>query len=842
MRVSRWPRTVVSLVVVGGLCLGSQISAAAGTGAVVPHHRDQLALTQFVDPRIGTAVNSASGYAGNVNAGAQVPFGAVTFGPDMPRKDFNGSGGYLIGANATSGNINFFSMTHLSGVGCPGQGAVAMMPRTAATPLVNGSNKVSPVGFKTATETAKPGYYEVGLDTGVNAEFTATQRTGMARFTFPDADQGFLALDLRANARTNQGGSVSVKPENVSLQVSDDGRTISGKTVAPAFCTPYGTKWNAPVYFYGELDKPLRAQADGSSVNTVTNGGGVFQYDLTDTDRTLTMRTGISSVSVANARLNLDAENPDGAFDAVAADADQDWNERLNTVQVDRAADPAALSAAQRDDLVQLYSALYRVFGSPTVYSDVNGDFRSMEAQKPYPSGVDATGGVEDRPVANVADYDYTRPDGSTGSYSTQYTSFSMWDTYRSQAQLLALLAPKESAEMMQSLVVDAQQCGAFPHWVDGSDDSTPMAGDNALPVIAGAKAFGVDDFDLVTAGALVKQSVFDPTSTCNDHASMSGAEQYLRDGYYPDASSANIERYNSDRAAAAFLADLPQDVKADPRVTLTDADLDALTDRAGWWRTIFDTSTGTIKARKAPTTPGEPGAWTTGSFHESTEPNYFWSFGYAWSDLVAASGGKDVAVERLNRLFSVDDALTAKPTLRQLNGGQESQGLYIGNEPAHAAPWAYNWAGKPAATQYVVQQIMDTAFTTRRDGLPGNDDMGATSSWYVFAALGMFPTVGTAGGVALSTPQFPATTMWLGNKPLRITTSDDAHAAPFVQSLRMDDRDYAGSWLPISKVRRGVTLDFTVGATASQWAAADALAPPSGPDANYEKMTARGK
>ncbi|GAA1722382.1 hypothetical protein GCM10009809_17550 [Isoptericola hypogeus] len=840
----RWPRRAAAALVVGCLALGGQTAAATvgtGNGAVPPHHRDVLELTQYVDPRIGTSVNPASGYAGNVNAGAQVPFGAVTFGPDMPRRDFNGSGGYLIGADATSGSINFFSLTHLSGVGCPGQGAVAMMPRATAAPLVNGSNRVTPVGFRTATESASPGYYDVGLDNGVDAEFTATQRTGMARFTFPDEDAGFLALDMRVNARANQGGTVQVKPENVSLEVSDDGRTISGQTVAPAFCTPYGTKWNAPVYFHAELDKPLQAQAEGSTVNTVKNGGGVFQYDLTDDDRTLTMKVGISSVSAANAKLNLDTENPDGSFDEVRADADADWNERLNTVQVDRAADPGALTAKQRDDLVQLYTALYRVFGSPTVYSDVNGDFRSMRANEPYPGGVDATGGVEQRPVANVADYDYTRPDGTTGSYGTQYTSFSMWDTYRSQAQLLALLAPKESAEMMQSLVVDAQQCGAFPHWVDGSDDSTPMAGDNALPVLAGAREFGVDDFDLVTAGRLVKQSVFDPTSSCNDRASMAGAEQYLRDGYYPGGSSNNIERYNSDRAAAAFLAGLPKDVREDPSVAVTDAELDALHDRADWWRNIFDESTGTIKARKAPTTPGELGELATGSFHESTEPNYFWSFGHAWSDLIEASGGKQTAVERLNRLFSVDDELTATPTLRQLNGGQESQGLYIGNEPSHAAPWAYNWAGKPAATQYVVQQIMDVAFTTRRDGLPGNDDMGATSSWYVFAALGMFPTVASEGGVSLSTPQFPATTVWLGNKPLRLTTSADAATAPFIQSARLDGVDYPGSWLPMSKVRRGVELSYTLGTEASQWAAAEALTPPSGSDGNYDKMTALG-
>ena len=394
---------------------------------------------------------------------------------------------------------------------------------------------------------------------------------------------------------------------------------------------------------------------------------------------------------------------------------------------------------------------------------------------------------------------------------------------------------------MMQSLVVDAQQCGAFPHWVDASDDSTPMAGDNALPVLAGAYAFGVKDFDVTTAAKLVKQSVFNPSSACNGNKSMASSEQYLRDGYYPSPewSSSNIERWNSDRAAAAFLQALPASVRHDPRVRVTDADLAKLYDRAGWWRNIFDPATGTIATREAPTTPGTPGKLMPGTFHESTEPNYFWSFGYAWTDLVKAIGGKEQAVARLDRLFSVDSSLSTTPTMQQLNGGQDSDTFYMGNEMGFNAPWAYNWAGSPASTQYVVQKLMDVTFGTGRDGLPGNDDMGALSSWYVFAALGMYPTVASAPGLALSTPRFPAVTLWLGNKPLRLQTDRDATASPFIAGLSLDGRAYASSWLPLREVHQGGRLAFTLASRPTGWAASDAVTPPSGPDADYSRPTA---
>ncbi|MDR1151414.1 MAG: glycoside hydrolase family 92 protein [Bifidobacteriaceae bacterium] len=798
-----------------------------------PPPDQQLALTQYVDLLIGTAIPSSSGYMGNVAPGAQVPFGMVNFGPDMPRTDYNGSGGSVIKPpTSATGNINFFSVTHLNGPGCPGAGVVGMMPSSTPRAILNTSNgRPQAVAFQTATEQASPGYYKVALNNQVGVEFTSTTRTGMARFTYPDADSGYYALDTKINGTSNLNSTAGkISASNVELTVSADGKVLSGKTVAPAFCTPWGTKYTSNVYFYAEFDKALRAQAEGSTVNTVTGGATVLQYDLTEADPTLTMKVGISSVSLANAKLNLDTENPNSTFDQVRAASQSEWNSRLNSVQIDQAANPDSLTADQRTNLTKFYTALYRVFVSPTTYSDVNGDYRSMKASRPFPSGVDTVGNVEQRPIENVANDSFTRPDGTTRTPAVHYSGLSMWDTYRSAAQALTLFAPDVANDVMQSLVADGEQCGAFPHWVDASDDSTPMAGDNALAVLAATYSFGATDFDLKAAARLVKQSVFDPTSNCNGNTSISNAQRYLDYGYRTGSEagqpvSASIEQYAGDHAAAVFLSSVPTSVLEDPEVNITPEDIAKLNDRSSWWKNLLDYDLGTLRPRNAPTVPGVPGTWANHSdpFHESTEPNYFWSFGYAWPDLIEAIGERP-AVERLNRLFSIDDELTRVPTIRELNGGQSSQGFYIGNEPALPAPWAYNYAGAPASTQYIVQQIMRTAFSTARDGLPGNDDYGATSSWYVFAGLGLFPVSQAEGGLALSTPQFPAMTVWFGDTALRIVNSADPAQTPFIRSLDIDSRPQDRSWLPLGALLNGSNshqLQYTLSPTATPWATA---------------------
>ncbi|KVE32542.1 GH92 family glycosyl hydrolase [Burkholderia sp. TSV86] len=817
--------------------------------------RVDLALTQFVNPLIGTAVSGDSGYAGNVNPGAKVPFGMVNFGPNTPRQDFNGSGGYLSAVSSPNGTIDFFSMTHLSGVGCPGQGTVAMLPNDNGAPIM-GAWGPSGVGYSHRNEAAEPGYYKVKLDTGIMVELSATARTGSARIRYTDKSKGFLSIDTTLNGNSDASGATPISPSNVALTVGRDGKSISGQSVAPAFCTPYGTPWNSPVYFHATFDKPLRTQPGSSRLNTASNGAAILQFDLTDADKTVHVKIGISAVSVDNAKRNLQAENANASFDDVRKRASLAWNDRLNTVQIDQAADPAKLTSAQRDNLIKFYTALYHVFGSPTVYSDVNGDLRSMRQPKiggGYPRR-DPAGSVPVRDTVNVADYRYRQVDGKPGSYRTHYTGFSLWDTYRSQAQLLAWLAPRESSDMMQSLTADALQCGAFPHWVDASDDSTPMAGDNALNVMAGAYKFGATHFDVVAAARLMKQSAFNPASACNNNASAPNLADYLTTHYYTSAnsghpSSEQIERINSDRSAAAFLQALPASVLADPSVQVKQADIDSLFKRASWWTNIYDPASKTLAARAAPpsgSAPGTLGPLTAGSFHESTEPNYFWSFAHDWTALIHAIGGKAAAVARLNKLFSIDTAFSVTPGSAELNGGESSNGYYIGNEPSFQAPWAYNWAGAPSAAQYVIPIVMSKAFSAGRDGLPGNDDMGATSSWYVWAALGMFPVIPSEAGLALSTPQFDGVTVWFGDgKKLRIETDKPAvdetgrASQRFIRSLKLNGADYAGSWLPLGSIANGGTLRYALSPVPTDWAAADSLTPPSGANADYARMTA---
>ncbi|RQT29573.1 glycoside hydrolase domain-containing protein [Burkholderia contaminans] len=823
-----------------------------------PPKRTDMALTQFVNPLIGTQVNADSGYAGNVSPGAMVPFGMVNFGPNTPRYDFNGSGGYL-SSGGSGGTIDFFSVTHLSGVGCPGQGAVAMLPTDAATAVASGGRPIG-IGYSYADETAEPGYYKVRLANGIVTELSATARSGIARFTYTNKDKGFFSIDAKLNGNSDSG-STKVTANNVALALASDGKSMSGQAVAPAFCTPYGTVWNAPVYFYATFDKPLRKQAGTSAVNAASNGAATLQFDLTDADRTVTVKVGVSSVSVRNAEANLKAEGEKLAFDDARKNASGLWNDRLNTIQIDQAATPAALNATQKANLTKFYTALYRVFGTPTLYSDTNGEFRSMRqprnADGSYPKSVDQTGTIPPRATAKVGDYAFRRADGSQGGAANHYTGFSLWDTYRSQAQLLALLAPKESSDMMQSLVVDGLQCGAFPHWVDGSDDSTPMAGDNALNVIAGAYKFGATDFDLVSAARLTKQSAFDPSSACNDRTSAAGLANFLTAHYLSQSddghsSSATIERVLSDRSAAAFLQALPASVLNAPLVGVTTDNIGTLYTRAGWWRNIFDYTNKVIAARNAPpagSAPGTLGTLVPGSFHESTEPNYFWTFAQDWSALIDAIGGKQAAVMRLNTLFAITTPFSTVPSSGSLNGGESSNNLYIGNEPSFQSPWGYNWAGQPSGAQYVLPIIMSKSFTTARDGLPGNDDMGATSSWYVWAALGMFPVIPSEAGLALSTPQFSGITVWFGNgKTLRLESDKqvamDSAGRPsfaYIQSLKVNGADYAGSWLPLGKIANGGTMNYALSATPTQWAAADNLTPPSGPNADYTQMTAGG-
>ncbi|TXR49933.1 glycoside hydrolase family 92 protein [Phyllobacterium endophyticum] len=788
-----------------------------------------MALTQFVDPFIGTAISETLGggqkHAGNVNPGAQTPFGMVSFGPDTKGSGKGweeGSGGYYY----PDTTIQDFSMTHLNGPGCRGQGAVAMLPQLSSTGI-----STDGVDYKHENEKAEPGYYQVRFDNGINSELTATTRTGMARFTFPDKDKAFLTIDPRRTNSYHWSGYLLLESDEskVDIKLDDTALAFSGQTAVGPFC---GGTWKQPVYFYAKFDKKLKS-------SSLTDKVAKLQFDLTEEDKSVLVKIGISSVSVANAKLNLDAENKEWSFDAIRQQSSSIWNSRLNSVQLDLAKQdelkklPQAKQENATNKLAQFYTALYRVYSGPTVFSDVNGDYRSMKQLNKN----DPAASLPLRGKENVATYKF-KIDGKDAGYKTHYSGFSMWDTYRSHAHLLAWIAPDEASEMMQSLVADAQQCGAFPHWVDGSEDTTPMSGDHAPTVVTGTYAFGAREFDVETARKYMIQSAFTPDSKCNDKlSSTTDLASYMKFGYVPGSSSATIELLTTDQSIASFLSSLPTR-GADQ------SNIDALRKQASNWKNIFDGVSKTLKAKD------DAGNWTPGSFHESTEQNYIWAFAHDWTALIGKLREENIkdpnaaAIKRLNTLFSYKSFSPAEePTGRDLNGGEHSSDYYIGNEPAFQTPWAYNWAGSPKHAQYIIPVIMRKNFSLKPGGLPGNDDMGATSGWYVWSALGLYPVIPSAPGVAISTPQFSGATVWLGNgKKLRIETDKQAllDDMRYISEMKLNDAEYKGTWLPLDKIRNGGKLSFKLSDKPTEWGSAPELTPPSGPAADYSKSTAK--
>lgn len=782
--------------------------------------REDLPLTQYVNPFVGTAMtDTGGGHSGNTNPAAQTPFGMVGFGPDTRGSGSSygfGSGGYFYGDNA----IQFFSMTHLTGPGCKGQAAVAMMPLESTTqPTANG------IGFSKANEAAEAGLYKVKFDNGITTELTSTTRTGMMRVTYADKDKGFFFFDSSRNGFNKTGGA-----SPATIAVGADGRSVSGQSLAGAFC---GGKWQQPVYYYATFDKRLKVPATVSN-----NRAATLQFDLTATDKTANIKIGISSVSVANAKLNLETENPSMSFDQVKAQSVKIWNARLNTIQLD-IAKPAVLAAVPADkktiyleNLKKFYTALYRVYSGPTVFSDVNGEYRSMKQVNINAPGGD--GNLPDRVTENVANYKFAIG-GVETSAKAHYSGFSMWDTYRGMAQTIAFLAP-EASDMMQSLVADAEQCGAIPHWVDGSEDTTPMWGEHGVNVIAGSYAFGARKFDIEKARKHMLKGATDPTSRCNNILSRQGVlSEFLQLGYVAGSSdvsaSTTLETVITDQAAASFMK-----ATSDPNT----GEIDKLFTRARNWTNIWRDDQKKLSARTS------SGSYSSGGFHEGTEPHYLWTFPYDWSAVVEKLGGKQAALARLNKLFVFDESNPFKgrePTPQQLNSGEGGSTFYIGNEPSFPAPWAYNWAGSPKHAQYILPLIMRKNFAVSPGGLPGNDDMGATSGWYVMAALGLYPTIPSEAGFAVSTPQFAGSTVWLvSGKKLRIETDKQAilDDVRYISEMKLNGTVYQGSWLPFGKIENGGTLSYTLSAEPTTWGEGEALTPPSGPNADYTQPTAR--
>ncbi|MEU5597940.1 GH92 family glycosyl hydrolase [Streptomyces sp. NPDC020298] len=770
MRGTRRPR----------LCLAGVMAASAllATPAARAAEPSDGHLTDLVNPFIGTQNE------GNTFPGAAVPFGMVQLSPDT---------GHSTGYDHSQDHIRGFSLVHLSGVGCRIGGDLPVLPTTGEVTRTDYARYAA--GFRHQDETASPGYYRVGLDSGIEAELTATERTGVQRYTFPATDH--------ANVLLNAAQALH-KPVTSSVEILDD-RTVRTAITGHGFCRETGPY---TVYTVTRFSRPFTAYGtwDGTTVTAGSRsgrGGAYVRFDTTR-DHTVEATTALSYVDARGAEVNLRAEGG-RSFDAVRERARRAWERRLGAVRV-RGGD-ATLRRT-------FYSSLYRSFLAPNTGSDADGRYTGW-----------------DRRIHRAEGFTY-------------YQNWSLWDTYRTQCQLLALLAPREARDMAISVVRVDEDGGWLPKWGYGPVETNIMTGDPVTPFLTTAYESGLlEGYEERAYRALRKNADGVPPADYPGVGREANAE-YLGYGFAPyikdrprtkpgdsdyhEGASVTLEYALSDAMLAQMARSLGHHEDAARYAA-----------RSRGYRNVFDPSTGFFRARDASgafTGPADPAAGV--GFHEGTAWQYQWLVPQDIPGMVRLIGGERAANDRLDAFFAYD-RLLADParTAREawVHGGAydyyNAATYNPQNEPDLIAPYTYLSTGEPWKTTDVVHAAL-TLFTDAPTGMTGNDDLGTMSAWHVLSSIGIFPVQPGYGTWGLSTPVFDRVDLTLDRRywpggGLTVTAPGTSATDRYVQGVHVDAAAHDRTYLTTRELRSLRSLAFTVGPRPSEWGTSPQAAPP---------------
>ncbi|AHI00366.1 GH92 family glycosyl hydrolase [Kutzneria albida] len=734
-----------------------------------------------VDPLIGTAGD------GNTYPGATAPFGMVAWSPTSTRGDQTSTGaanGYQYGVTRLRG----FSLTHVNGAGCnPGAaGDVPIMPLTTAvtsSPSADSTDARYASDFTHAAETATPGRYRLALANGVSTDFAATERTTTGTFGFP-ADRPATLLFRTSNSLNGSA--------DAQTHLDAAHRRVTGSVLTGAFC---GRRANGGVnnrksyyrlYFVAEFDQPItgtgtwrddtlqpggtdQTGGEGYATGRDRAGRGSGGYVSFAPGSRVSMRLAISYVSLEGAERNLRAE-AHGSVDEVAAATERAWNTELGRVRI---SSPSTV----------FYTALYHGLQQPNLVSDVDGQYPGMD-QKPHRL--------------------------EPGQHA-QYGNFSGWDQYRAQIQLLALLEPVVAGDFAQSLFNYAKQNdGVWDRWVHVNGATHVMTGDPSAATLATFYAMGVRGFDYRGAfDSLYRQATVPRPEGLLDAGcpgqcvgQRPNLAQYLASHYSANdvchcwgGAAETLEDSVADSALAKWAAALGYRDKA--------AELAA---RGGYWRNVVNPATGYAQARDL------DGSWVTPfdpasdrGFAQGSSAAYTWMVPQDVTGLAEALGGKDKAITRLDAFFH-----DAQGNWLLRGGGPLRYDPT--NEPDIHAPWMYNELGAPRRTQDTVRQLLDTVYTTGPSGLPGNDDLGTMSAWYVFAALGIYPRTPGSAELLVAAPLFGSALIRPDHAaPIHITA---AGTGRYVAGLSRNGVPVPDWKLPGDFLRGGGVLRFALSPT----------------------------
>lgn len=638
-----------------------------------------------------TPADKVNPFIGTAKSGNTFPGAVLPWGMvSVSPHNANSPSGYLFGNEVIKG----FGHLHLSGTGCPDQGSVILMPTTGEISPITSTYQSS-----YSNEKAEAGYYSVQLDKyNIKAEMTATLRSGLSRYIFPKEKGSFnILIDAGSSLSWRKGGLVTV--------VSAD--EVEGFNLTGGFC---GSNNQHKVYFVAKLNKKAIRKGTwlGQSVSENLSAessdsllGAWFSFNGKPGD-TLLVKVGISYVSIKNARENLNKEQKGFQFEKIRKQAKKEWNSVLSKIEI---------KGGTPDQQVQFYTGMYHMLIHPGIRSDVNGDYVKMNQT------------------------------GIGNSKQPQYTVFSLWDTYRTVHPFLSLVFPKKQAEMVQSMITMADEGGWLPKWELAANETQVMVGDPAAIVIADTWLKGIKSFDVEKAWKWLEKGAADTTVR---NSVRPGLKSYIRNGGFIPMNDTTDWVWGPVSTSLEYnLADWHLAKLAESLGKKKEAEL--FSKRSEGWRKMVDTETGFIR----PTL--KDGSFLTPFYPDTLETSGGWP----------GSGGPGfVEGNAWQYAFFVPHNLTGlletygkKQVFKSLNFNFRKGHFNLSNEPDMALPYVYNYTGEPYRGIEISRDLMLANFKNAPDGLPGNDDCGTLSGWFVFSSMGFYPDCPGTGHYQITSP-----------------------------------------------------------------------------------------
>lgn len=732
--------------------------------------------SSYVDPMIGTDG------MGHTFPGPCVPFGLVQLSPDTENVPHNIDGKYqpetyqyCAGYRWSDETILGFSHTHLSGTGHSDLGDILIMPGTGEVRLEPGTASEPESGYRSryshSTEKAFPGYYEVTLeDSGVRAQLTATQRTGVHKYTFPKGEDGHIVLDL-THGIYNYDGKVLWSVMRVENETLVTGYRITNGWARTNY-TYFAISFSMPVKDYGYKDRKVLYNGFWRRFDLEHNfpeiaGRDVTAYFKFDTasEQELVVKVALSAVSTEGALKNLKAEAEGRSFEELADAARGLWDKELSMFEIEGTEDQKAM----------FYTSLYHTMINPSVYMDVDGSYRGL-------------------------DHNIHKADGFTN-----YTVFSLWDTYRAEHPFLNLVSPQRSADMVQSMICHQQQSvhKMLPVWSHMGNENWCMSGYHGVSVLSDAIVKGVYTDTDSALKAMVE------TSTVPYY---SGLGDYMKLGYVPldkdgTAASSTLEyAYDDWTIYNAALKAGREDIAAVYRK------------RALNYRNIYDRDLGFARPRYSDgsfkkefdvlQTSGE-------GFIEGNSWNFSFHVPFDVNGIITLMGGDEAFVGKLDRLFTMHLPEKYYEHNEDITEDCLVGGYVHGNEPSHHIPYLYAWTSQPWKTQYWLRDIMNRMYRNDIHGLGGNDDCGQMSAWYLFSVMGFYPVCPGSDQYVLGAPYLPYLKLTLPNgNVLEIKAPGVSDRNRYVRSFTIDGRKYDKLYVTHEDILKGGVWEFRMGSS----------------------------